>query len=64
MAEIPKLKQCETQSRWLTAIKDKALDLIRNRVVLETQAGHFLKMLENGSISTNIYLRRIRQAIS
>jgi integrase len=26
---------------------------------LETQAAHFLKVLENGSISTNIYLRRI-----
>ena len=32
---------------------------IRNLVVLETQAEHFFKVLENGSISTNIYLRRI-----
>jgi integrase len=59
MAEIPKLKTGETQHRWLTAIRDKALDAIRNMVVLETQAEHFLKVLENGSISTNIYLRRI-----
>jgi len=59
MVEIPKLKQAETQERWLTAIKDKALDSIRNLVVLETQAEHFLKVLENGSVSTNIYLRRI-----
>jgi len=59
MAEIPKLKTGETQHRWLTAIKDRALDLIRNMVVLETQAEHFLKVLEEGSISTNIYLRRI-----
>jgi integrase len=28
-------------------------------VVLETQAEHFLKVLEGGSVSTNIYLRRI-----
>ena len=27
--------------------------------MLETQAEHFLKVLENGSVSTNIYLRRI-----
>jgi Phage integrase family len=59
MDEIPKLKQGETQHRWLTAIKDKVLDSIRNMVVLETQAEHFLKVLENGSVSTNIYLRRI-----
>ena len=59
MDEIPKLKTGETQHRWLTAIKDKAFDSIRNMVVLETQAEHFLKVLENGSVSTNIYLRRI-----
>jgi hypothetical protein len=59
MDEIPKLKTGETHHRWLTAIKDKAFASLRNLVVLETQAEHFLKVLENGSISTNIYLRRI-----
>ncbi len=59
MDEIPKLKQGETHHRWLTAIKDKAMDSIRDRVVLETQAEHILKVLEEGSVSTNIYLRRI-----
>ncbi|HEV2328204.1 MAG TPA: tyrosine-type recombinase/integrase [Verrucomicrobiae bacterium] len=59
MDEIPKLKQGHTQHRWLTAIKDKALDSIRRMVVLETQAEHFLKVLEQGTVSTNTYLRRI-----
>ena len=59
MVEIPKLKKGETKTRWLTAIKDKALDSVRNLIVLETQAEHFLKVLENGSVSTNLYLRRI-----
>ena len=59
MDEIPKLKTGQTQYRWLTAIKDEAFDAIRNLVVLETQAEHFLKVLERGSVSTNIYLRRI-----
>jgi integrase len=59
MDEIPKLKTGETHHRWLTAIKDTALDTIRKVVVLETSADHFLKVLENGSVSTNIYLRRI-----
>jgi len=60
MDEIPKLKKGDTHRRWLTAIKDKAFDPIRNLVVLETQAEHFLKVLEGACVSTNIYLRRIR----
>jgi integrase len=59
MDEIPKLKTGDTHRRWLVAIKDKAFDSVRDRVVLETQAEHFLKVLEEGSVSTNIYLRRI-----
>lgn len=48
MDEIPKLKSGDTRHRWLTAIKDEALDSIRDRVVLETQAEHFLRALEKG----------------
>jgi len=59
MDEIPKLKEAETKARWLVAIRDKAFDSIRKMVVLETQAEHFLKVLENGCVSTNVYLRRI-----
>jgi integrase len=59
MDEIPKLKQGETRLRWLTAVKDKAFDSIRNRIVLETQAEDFLKVLEDGCVSTNLHLRRI-----
>jgi integrase len=59
MDEIPKLKKGDTKIRWLTAIKDKAMDSIRKTILLETQAEHFLKVLENGCISTNVYLRRI-----
>jgi len=59
MDEMVKLKAGETQRRWLVAVKDKALDLIRHRPVLETRAEHFLRVLEAGSVSTNVYLRRI-----
>jgi DNA-binding XRE family transcriptional regulator len=59
MDEIPKLKHGDTRHRWLTAIKDKALDSIRNMVILETQPEHFMKVLETGGVSTNVYLRRI-----
>ena len=59
MDEIPKLKSGDTQARWHRAIKDHALDSIRNLVLLETQAEHFLRVLQAGCVSTNIYLRRI-----
>jgi hypothetical protein len=59
MDEIPKLKNGSTRERWLTAIKDKAFDSIRDLVVLETKAEHFLKILEGASVSTNSYLRRM-----
>jgi integrase len=59
MDEIPKFKTGDTKARWLVAIKDKAFDPIRDLVVLQTHAEHFLNVLESGTVSTNIYLRRI-----
>jgi len=59
MDEIVKLKRDETQRRWLVAIKDKALDGMRKLPLLETRAEHFLRVLESGKVSTNMYLRRI-----
>jgi len=59
MNEIPKHKRGDTHRRWLTAINDKAFDPIRNLVVLQTQAQDFLRVLEAGCVSTNIYLRRV-----
>jgi integrase len=59
MKEIVKLKQDETHRRWQTAIKDKAFDSIRDLPLIETRAEHFLRTMESGKVSTNIYLRRI-----
>ena len=59
MDELVKLKKDETQRRWQTAIKDKAFDLIRHLPILETRPEHFLRVLEAGKVSTNVYLRRI-----
>jgi hypothetical protein len=52
-------QKSETQHRWQTAIKDKAFDLIRHLPILETRPEHFLRVLETGKVSTNVYLRRI-----
>jgi integrase len=59
MDEIPKLKTGETQARWLTAIKDKAFDPLRQLCLLETKADQILQVLGKGTVSTNVYLRRL-----
>jgi hypothetical protein len=45
--------------RWRGAVKDKALDSLRPRKLIETTAEHFLAVLKIGTVSTNVYLRRI-----
>jgi integrase len=59
MDEMTKLKKGETQRRWLVATKDKAFNTIRDLPVLQTRPEHFLRALESGKVSTNVFLRRI-----
>ena len=59
MDEMTKTKTGPTKARHECAMRDKAFDLIRNQSILETHAADFLKVLETGKISTNVYLRRI-----
>ena len=59
MDEIVKTKTGENQHRWRTLVRSKPLDAIRSRLVIETQSEHFLKVLQTGTVSTNVYLRRI-----
>jgi len=53
------LKTGPTQARWQAAMRDKAFDLIRNRRLMETASEHFLQVLNAGTISTNMFLRRL-----
>ena len=59
MDEMTKTKTGSTRVRHECAMKDKAFDIIRNLPILETHSAHFLKVLELGKVSTNVYLRRI-----
>lgn len=59
MESIVSQRTDETRRRWEVAIKDKNFDAIRNLPVAETRAEHFYKALEDGKVSTNVYLRRI-----
>jgi integrase len=45
--------------RWQGAVKDRAFNSLLNRKLLETTAEQFLAVLKAGTVSTNVYLRRI-----
>ena len=62
MDEVTRTKRGNTQTRWSTATKDNAFDSIRNQPVLGTTAEQFLRVLANGKVSTNVYLRRLHNA--
>jgi integrase len=59
MEELAKSKRGTWGERWQRAIKDKSFDCLRDMTILETQGEHFLKVLQIGTVSTNVYLRRI-----
>lgn len=58
MERMLQTKKGQTKHRLATAIKDKALEALRRRVVLETSAEHLLAAMEHGTVSTNVFLRR------
>jgi len=60
MDDIVKDKQGPTLHRWNTAIKDKAFNLIREKVLVATIADDFKAVLRAGTVSTNVHLRRLQ----
>ena len=59
MSEMTSTKTGDTHERYLRAMLDPAFVLIRDLTLLETRAEHFLKVLRAGTVSTNVYLRRL-----
>jgi len=56
---IIETKHGPTLDRWQRAAKDKALDLIRDRIIVETQGEHLFASLKAGTVSTNVHLRKL-----
>jgi integrase len=52
-------KQAANKARWQTVAKDRALRPILDQVIIQTQAEALLNALRNGTVSTNVYLRRL-----
>lgn len=48
-----------TQERWISAAKDKALDGLRRKTIIETQAENLFQALKAGTVSTNVHLRKL-----
>jgi integrase len=52
-------KKGANQHRWKTAAKDKAFITLLPQVIIETKGETILKVLQMGTVSTNVYLRRL-----
>jgi hypothetical protein len=57
--EIIAIKTGPTQTRWKSAAKDKAFAPLLSRVLIEKQAEHLLAVLRVGTVSTNVFLRKV-----
>jgi integrase len=57
--ELIKTKHGENAHRWGTAMKDEAFELIIDLPIIETRPDHFLAVLNAGTVSTNVFLRRV-----
>ncbi len=60
MQDIIQDKTGPNLRRWDIAIRDSAFDLIRKRIVVATLPEEFMAVLRGGTVSTNVYLRRIQ----
>jgi integrase len=52
-------KEGPTKVRWVGASKERPFDLIRHKPLIETHAEELLHVLNSGTVSTNVYLRRV-----
>ena len=51
---LTNMKQGANKERWQRVAKDKAIALLLPKVVIETQAELLLKVLQRGTVSTNV----------
>jgi hypothetical protein len=59
MDEMTRTKTGPTLIRYKRAMQDRAFDIIRDLPILETHSAQFLKVLDAGSVATNVFLRRL-----
>ncbi len=59
IAALTNTKTGANQHRWKTAAKDKAFVTLLPQVIIETKGETLLKVMQMGTVSTNVYLRRL-----
>ena len=59
LAELIKTKDGENANRWRRVAKDRALVTILELPLIETRPEQFLDVLNAGTVSTNVFLRRL-----
>lgn len=59
MEEAAATKSGANRLRWERAMRQRVFDQLRHRVVIETRAEQMLKVLREGTVSTNTFLRRL-----
>jgi len=57
--EIIRLANGPTKARWERVKKCKSFDKIRSSIICDTKAEDFFNVLNDGKVSTNVYLRRL-----
>jgi hypothetical protein len=60
--EIIRTKSGANQQRWQTMAKSVWFDPIRHKLLIETEGEHFLRVLQCGKVSVNVYLRRMHNS--
>ncbi len=63
MDAIIECKKGVTHGRWIRAARDHAFDSLRQSRLLETQTEDLLRVLRAGTVSTNVYLRRLHNFV-
>ena len=59
MEALTNMKQAANKERWQSAARDKAFAPLLPRVIIDTPNELLLKVLQAGTVSTNIFLRRL-----
>jgi integrase len=59
MDDLVQMKRGSNRERWDRVVRQEVFTSIRNQLVYATHPEHFLKVLKSGTVSTNVYLRRI-----
>jgi integrase len=59
MEALTESKQGANRDRWLRVAKDRALAPLLPRTIIDTPGDLLLRVLQTGTVSTNVYLRRL-----